>query len=245
MTVHLVGAGPGDPALLTRRAAELLRAADCVIHDGLVDERVLDLIAPWAERIDVTKRGGRPSTPQADIESLLVERGRRLDVVVRLKGGDPFVFGRGGEEAIALRQAGIDVEIVPGVSSALGGPAVAGIPVTHRGLASGVSIVTAHQDPSSNPLDWEALARGGTTLVILMGARQARRIAGRLLAAGLPADTAVAIVTEASRDGQTVHRLRLAELGIEPVRSPSVIVVGATAALDLTTLPIATLEAAS
>ncbi len=233
MTVHLVGAGPGDPDLLTLRAVELLRRADCVVHDRLVDERVLDLAAPWAETIDVGKRGGRPSWHQDDITSLLIRRGRRLASVVRLKGGDPFVFGRGGEEALALRAAAIEVEVVPGVSSAIAAPAIAGIPVTHRGLASGVSIVTAHQDPDSEPLDWDALARSGTTLVILMGARRARDVAERLIEAGLPGATPVAVVTDASGQGEEIRRLDLARLGREPVASPSTIVVGRTAALDV------------
>lgn len=244
MTVYLVGAGPGDPGLLTRRAAELLRRADCVVHDGLVDDRVLDLIAPWAERISVAKRGGRPSVAQHEIDALLIDRARRLDVVVRLKGGDPYLFGRGGEEAVALHAASIEVEAVPGVSSALAGPALAGVPVTHRGLASGVSIVTAHQDPASDPLNWQALADSGTTLVILMGARQARAIALRLLGAGLAPDTPTAVVTDASRADQRIARRPLVELGLEAVRSPSVIVIGATAALDLCALSPSTLELA-
>ena len=233
MTVHLVGAGPGDPGLLTLRASELLRSADCVVHDRLVDDRILELAAPWAEMVDVGKRGGRPSWRQADITALLVDRGAELASVVRLKGGDPFVFGRGGEEALALRAAGIGVEVVPGVSSAIAAPAAAGIPVTHRGLASGVSIVTAHQDPASDPLDWDALAASGTTLVILMGARRALAIAERLMDAGLPGSTPVAVITDASRPDQEIGRLDLRRLGRDPLAAPSTIVVGHTAGLDV------------
>ncbi|MEM8903412.1 MAG: uroporphyrinogen-III C-methyltransferase [Actinomycetota bacterium] len=245
MTVHLVGAGPGDPDLLTLGAATLLGQADCVVHDRLVGPGVLDLVAPWAELIEVGKRGGGPSWRQADIEALLVDRARHHGTVVRLKGGDPFVFGRGGEEAIALRAAGIDVEIVPGVSSAVAAPAAAGVPVTHRHLASGVSIVTAEQDPASDPLDWEALARAGTTLVILMGARRAAAIADRLLGAGLDPATPVAVVTDASLPSQQVRRSSLDRLGRTPVASPSVIVIGAVAAFDVTDLaPLVTGAAA-
>lgn len=230
MTVHLVGAGPGDPDLLTMRAISLLTQADVVVHDRLVDDRILASVAPWAEVIDVGKTPGSPRNGQRQINDILVDRGRRFDTVVRLKGGDPFVFGRGGEEAAELRAAGVEVAIVPGISSAIAAPAAAGIPVTLRGAASGVTIITAHQDPAGEtPLDWSALARCGTTLVILMGAARARQIAERLVAGEMSPSTPVAIVTAATRTDQQVHRLTLAELGIEAVRSPSVIVVGEVA----------------
>ena len=234
MTVHLVGAGPGDPDLLTLRAASLLARAEVIVHDRLVDHRLLASAASWAELVDVGKTPGSRRHSQAEINAILVDRGRRHDTVVRLKGGDPFVFGRGGEEAEALRSAGIDVEVVPGVSSAVAGPAAAGIPVTMRGVASGVTIVTAHQDPANEQhLDWTALARAGTTLVILMGATRARSIAERLVAGGMRADTPVAIVTNATCDDQCVERVPLDLLGVEPVRNPSVIVVGEVAARDV------------
>ena len=245
MTVHLVGAGPGDPGLLTRRAAELLSCADHVVHDSLVDDRVLELVPPAAEVIDVGKRGGRPSWRQRDIDALLIELGSTGRSVVRLKGGDPFVFGRGGEESAALCAAGIDVELVPGVSSALAGPAAAGIPVTQRGVASGVTIVTAHQDPDSDPLDWAAFARTGTTLVVLMGARRASELAERLQREGLSPTTPVAVVTDAWRSEQRTTRLALAELGRRPVAAPSVIVIGAAAALDVRQVAAASLELAA
>lgn len=234
MTVYLVGAGPGDPDLLTLRAASLLARADVIVHDRLVDHRILASASSWAELVDVGKTPGSRRNGQREINSLLVELGRRHDHVVRLKGGDPFVFGRGGEEAEALRAEGIEVEVVPGVSSAVAAPAAAGIPVTMRGVASGVSIVTAHQDPTNDRLlDWDALARSGTTLVILMGAARARSIAERLLAGGLGADVPVAVVTAATGPDERVARLSLGELGIEPVANPSVIVVGDVAARDV------------
>jgi uroporphyrin-III C-methyltransferase len=237
VTVHLVGAGPGDPDLLTMRAVSLLARADVIVHDRLVDGRVLASAAPWAELVDVGKTPGSARNSQEEINTILVDRGRRFDTVVRLKGGDPFVFGRGGEEAEALRRHGITVEVVPGVSSAIAAPAAAGIPVTMRGLASGVTIVTAHQDPSREcGLDWDALARTGTTLVILMGAARARLIADRLLAGGMPADMPVAVVTSATCPDQRVARTTLAALGDEPVCNPSTIVVGAVAALDVTAI---------
>jgi uroporphyrin-III C-methyltransferase len=237
VTVHLVGAGPGDPDLLTMRAVSLLARADVIVHDRLVDGRVLASAAPWAELIDVGKTPGSTRNGQDEINAILVDRGRRHETVVRLKGGDPFVFGRGGEEAEALRARGIAVEIVPGVSSAIAAPAAAGIPVTMRGVASGVTIVTAHQDPArENGLDWDALARTGTTLVVLMGAARARLVADRLLAGGMRADMPVAIVTSATCPDQLVVRTTLGALGDERVCNPSTIVIGDVAGLDVTGL---------
>ena len=240
MTVHLVGAGPGDPDLLTMRAVSLLARADVIVHDRLVDGRILASAAPWAELVDVGKTPGSKRNDQGEINEILVDRGRRFETVVRLKGGDPFVFGRGGEEAEHLRAHGIAVEVVPGISSSVAGPAAAGIPVTMRGVSSGVTIVTAHQDPSNDRLlDWSALAVAGTTLVILMGAARARSVADRLIAGGMRADMPVAVVTRATCDGQRVERLTLDRLGDEPVHNPSVIVVGEVAARDvLHDLPI-------
>lgn len=234
MTVHLVGAGPGDPDLLTLRAAAVLARADVVVHDRLVDRRILDKVPPWAELINVGKVPGAHKVTQDDINAILVDRGRRHGCVVRLKGGDPFVFGRGGEEAVVLRDAGIAVEEVPGVTSAVAAPAVAGIPVTMRGVASGVTVVTAHQDPDSAcELDWDALARAGTTLVILMGAARAGRIADRLIAGGMAPDTPVAVIRSATTADQDVRRTVLAELGTIVVVNPSTIVVGHVAAHDV------------
>ena len=234
MTVHLVGGGPGDPELLTIRAVNLLRQADVVVHDRLVDPAVVDLAPPWAERIDVGKTPGAPSPSQDDINAILIDRGRRFERVVRLKGGDPFVFGRGGEEASALCAAGIDTEVVPGVTSAVAAPAAAGIPVTLRGVSSGFTVITAHQDPSSSRwLDWDALAQAGTTLVILMGAARTTQIADRLRAGGMADDTPVAVISAATTRSQRVDRTDLAGLRHLRVASPATIVVGAVAATDV------------
>ena len=234
MTVHLVGAGPGDPELLTVRAVNLLRRADVVVRDRLVDPAVLDWAPPWAEHIDVGKAPGVAGPTQHEINTILIDRARRFSCVVRLKGGDPFVFGRGGEEAVALRAAGVDVEVVPGVTSAVSAPAAAGIPVTMRGVSSGFTVVTAHQDPSSDRfLDWDALARSGTTLVILMGAARTEQIADRLRAGGMEDDTPVAVISAATTSMQHIERTNLEGLRRLRVRSPATIVVGAVAATDV------------
>jgi uroporphyrinogen III methyltransferase/synthase len=242
VTVYLVGAGPGDPGLLTRRGAELLARADVVLYDRLVSPEVLDLAAASAELIDVGKQlpdagggGGRQGQDarQDEIARLLVEHGRRAGVVVRLKGGDPFVFGRGGEEVEALAGAGLAYEVVPGVTSAFAAPAVAGIPVTHRGTASSVTVVTgrvgaagsAGADGTTAP-DWEALARAGGTLVILMGMSTRAAIADALVAGGRSPDTPVAVIARATTAAQRVVHTTLAGLAGVELDSPAVIVVG-------------------
>ena len=244
MTVHLVGAGPGDPGLLTVRAAELLRACDVVVHDRLVSAEILAMVPLWAERIDVGKRLGT-GVKQATINEILIDRGSRYDCVVRLKGGDPHVFGRAAEELIALRDAGIATEVVPGVSSAIAAPAAAGIPLTTRLASSGFTVITAHQDPANDrTLNWDALATLGTTLVILMGASRAAAIRDRLIAGGMASSTPVAIIGNATQPNQTETRATLAELGTQPIESPATIVVGDVAALDLRSIvvPITTHE---
>jgi uroporphyrin-III C-methyltransferase len=238
VTVHLVGAGPGDPELLTVKAVRLLEQADVVVYDRLVDPRILELAAPWAEMVDVGKRPGAPSDAQARINEILVDRGRRFDCVVRLKGGDPFVFGRGGEEALELRAAGIEVAEVPGITSAIAAPAAAGIPVTMRGISSGFTVVTAHQDPHADRrLDWDALAQSGTTLVILMGASRTAMISDRLIQGGLEPTTPVAVVHAATTTTQDVQRTTLAGLPELTVVNPSTLVVGAVAAQSVLDLP--------
>lgn len=232
MTVHLVGAGPGDPDLLTVRALRALGAAEVVVHDRLVPPELLALAPPGAELIDVGKRPGGSHT-QALINDLLVQLGRDGREVVRLKGGDPFVFGRGGEEAEALAAAGVAYTVVPGISSALAGPAAAGIPVTHRGASRAVTVVTGHGAADSDDVDWVAHARTGATLVVLMGVERRARIAQGLLEGGLAADTPVAVVRDATTERQHVTRCRLDELAAADVASPSVIVIGAVAALQL------------
>jgi uroporphyrinogen III methyltransferase/synthase len=231
----LVGAGPGDPGLLTRRGAEVLAGADVVVHDRLANVALLDLAPAAAERISVGKAPGRVELDQDGINALLVEHARAGRRVVRLKGGDPFVFGRGGEEAEALAAAGISFEVVPGVTSAIAAPAYAGIPVTHRGRSTHVTIVTGHEDPAKGhtDVDWEALARAGGTLVILMGATRIDDIAARLLAGGRAPDTPVAAIRNGTRTDQETVRATLATIGDAEVRAPSAIVVGEVAALDL------------
>ena len=187
-SVALVGAGPGDPELLTLRAARLLADADVVVYDALVDERVLALARPDAELIDVGKRPGR-GVPQQLISALLVQLGEQGERVVRLKGGDPFVFGRGGEEALVLAAAGVPCTVVPGVSSVLAAPAAAGVPVTHRAVSAHFTVVTGHRAHGGDEPDWAALARVGGTLVIVMGVAQRARIAAALIDGGLPGAT--------------------------------------------------------
>ena len=230
--VALVGAGPGDPDLLTVKAARLLANAEVVVHDALVGDGVLGLVPPTAELIDVGKRPGRP-VPQELISTLLVELARTGRRVVRLKGGDPFVFGRGGEEAQALLDAGIPFEVVPGISSAVAAPAAAGIPVTHRGVAAAFTVVTGHRRAGEPDVDWQALARVGGTVVVLMGVAQRGVIATELMAGGLDPATPVAAVRSATTDRQVVTRCRLDALADTPVASPAVIVIGAVAALEL------------
>lgn len=229
MTVYLVGAGPGDPDLLTVRAVRLLATADVVLHDRLVPTEVLAIAPAHAELVDVGKRPGG-SHVQEVINDLLVSLGRSTRTVVRLKGGDPYLFGRGGEEVDALAAAGVPYEVVPGVTSALAGPAAAGIPVTHRHDARAVTIVTGHEARSSEPVAWDHLARVGGTIVVLMGVERRASIGERLLAGGLDPDTPVAIVQDATLPTQAVVAGRLVDLGELPARSPAVMVIGAVAA---------------
>lgn len=272
MTVYLVGAGPGDPGLLTVRAAALLRRADVVVHDRLIDPAVLALIPQTSEIIDVGKtpgdpvstspdqparrgsRGGRnadavasddaeaadvdgeSSARQHEINKLLIEHGRAGKTVVRLKGGDPFLLGRGGEEAQALNAAGVTWEVVPGVSSALAVPAVAGVPVTHRGLAASVTVVAGHvgDTEATRGVDWHSLGRAGGTLVILMGVATRTEIARRLMIAGRSRDTPVRVIEWGTTSRQRQVRTTLNALGRIDVRSPAVIVVGEVADLGIT-----------
>ena len=232
MTVHLVGAGPGDADLLTVKAARLVAAADVIVHDRLADPSILSLARPGTECIDVGKRPGNP-TPQENINALLVHLGSQGLEVVRLKGGDPFVFGRGGEEADALISAGIEFDVVPGVTSAIGAPAAAGIPVTHRNVATSFTVVTGHREKGgSTNIEWEALARVGGTIVVLMGVAERALIAARLIAGGLSPETPVAAVRWGTRPEQQTTRTTLAELGTAAVEAPSTIVIGAVAAFD-------------
>jgi len=235
MTVYLVGAGPGDPGLLTVRGAELLGRADVVVYDRLASPAVLELAHPGAELVDVGKAPGRVAMTQEQINELLVERGRAGLEVVRLKGGDPFVFGRGGEEAESCRDANVAFEVVPGITSAIAAPAYAGIPVTHRGLSTSVTIVTGHEDPAkgTTDTDWDALARAGGTLVVLMGAGRVQEIAKALIAGGRDAATPVAAIRWGTRPEQRTVRATLETIDQLGVEAPSAIVIGAVAGLDL------------
>ncbi len=230
--VYLVGAGPGDPGLLTIKAADLLQAADCVIYDYLVNPEILRYAAPHAEKIYVGKNGGERSWEQGDINQLLIQKANQHRLVVRLKGGDPFVFGRGGEEALALVEAGIEWEVVPGVTAGSSVAAYAGIPVTHRGVSSSVAFVTGHETPGkSQPnIRWEHLAKGADTLVFFMGVAQLRDIAEQLIQHGRSAATPVAVMRWGTYNEQEVFVGDLANIAQvierEQVKAPALIVVG-------------------
>ncbi len=238
MTVHLVGAGPGDPGLLTVRGAEVLGRAEVVVYDRLSVSSLLDLAPAEARRISVGKAPGRPSMSQAEINALLVELGGQGLRVVRLKGGDPFVFARGGEEAVALAAAGVAYEVVPGITSAIAAPAYAGIPVTLRHSSTSFTVVTGHEDPAAGhgpdgSVDWELLGQVGGTLVILMGVANWPSITRRLQAGGMAGDTPVAAVRWGTRPEQHTVRATLATLDAASLAAPSVIVVGDVAGQHL------------
>ncbi|MBV9718896.1 MAG: uroporphyrinogen-III C-methyltransferase [Candidatus Eremiobacteraeota bacterium] len=235
--VYLVGAGPGDPGLLTLRAAAVLRQAEVLLFDALASEAIVQLAPESCERIFVGKRAGDHAMEQEEIERLAIAKAREGRVVVRLKGGDPFVFGRGGEEAQALRATGIPFEIVPGISSAFAVPAYAGIPVTHRDYAASVTILTGHEDPAkpSSTLDWERLADPHRTLILLMATANLRQIADRLREHGLASTTPVAIVQDGTRPNQRTVLGTLSSIAEEAVAakigSPAIVVVGGVAQL--------------
>jgi uroporphyrinogen III methyltransferase/synthase len=234
---YLVGAGPGDPGLLTARALELLAGADVVLHDRLVPAEALAAVRAEALVVDVGKVGGGEQVPQEETTRLLVEHVRAGRSVVRLKGGDPFVFGRGGEEAQALREAGLPFEVVPGVTAGVAAAAYAGIPVTHRGLASAVAFVTGHEDPAKDEshVDWAALARFPGTLVFYMGVRRLARIAEQLVAAGRDADEPAAVVMRGTLPGQRSVQATLAGIAgaaaAAGIGAPAITVVGPVAAM--------------
>jgi uroporphyrinogen III methyltransferase/synthase len=237
VTVYLVGAGPGDPGLLTARALALIAAADVIVYDRLIPPGALDGARADAELVYAGKEGGGPSVSQAEIERLLLEHGGAGREVVRLKGGDPFVFGRGGEEAESLREAGIQFEVVPGVTAGVAAPAYAGIPVTHRDAASAVAFLTGHEDPAKpeSALDWDALALFPGTLVIYMGVRQLGAITQRLIAAGRPASEPAALVQRGTFADQRVVTATLESIASVAqrggVQAPAIAIIGAVAAL--------------
>ena len=228
MTVHLVGAGPGDPGLITARGLELVRSCDVLVYDRLVAPELVAAAPPDALLV------AREGMAQAEIDALLVEHGATGATVVRLKGGDPFVFGRGGEEALALRAAGIDVEVVPGVSAIAAVPAAAGIPVTHRGVSDRVTIASCHAADDSDA-DYQRLASAGGTLVLFMGLGRVGRVVDGLLAAGLAPRTPAAAVSRGTWSDQEVVRSTLEDLPAVAagLAGPALLVIGDVAALEL------------
>jgi uroporphyrin-III C-methyltransferase len=230
-TVYLVGAGPGDPGLITVKGLQLIRSADVLVYDRLVHPDLVDQAPAKAERIYAGKAPGQPSTPQEEINALLVDRGRK-GIVVRLKGGDPLVFGRGSEEAQALAEAGIPFEIVPGISSALAAPAYAGIPLTHRACSRNFLVVTGHTVHETDDVEWRTMARV-ETLVILMGMRRLAYIAGQLIAFGRAPDTPAAVISQGTTAAQQTVLATLATIADAAghLPAPATIVVGPVAAM--------------
>lgn len=226
--VFLIGAGPGDPDLVTLKAVQALQVADIVLIDDLVNREILKH-APQARVVEVGKRGGCKSTPQHFINRLMVSLAEQGQTIARLKGGDPFLFGRGGEEMLALRAAGIPVEVIPGVTSGVAAPASIGIPVTHREFTRGVSFVTGHTQDGNSP-NWQALVDSGTTLVIYMGMKHIASIVSDLLAAGVPADMPVAAIQQGTlpEQRQIISPLNMLPMALqqEGLTSPTIIVVG-------------------
>ena len=227
--VYLVGAGPGDPDLLTVKAARLIAAADVVVHDGLVDDAILALANPKARLISVAKQRSRHSVPQDGINAILIEQALAGHAVVRLKGGDPFIFGRGGEEVEACRDAGVPVEVIPGISAAIAGGAATLLPLTHRDASSAVTFV-AGQCKGLTDQNWAGLAGKGRTLVIYMGVATADDICEKLIADGVSPDTPVAVLERVGRKDARAMRSILTDLGgmiaREDVRSPAIIILG-------------------
>ncbi len=235
MTVYLVGAGPGDPELITVKGKRLLEKAQCVVYDRLANPELLRLVPESAIKVSAGKGPGSVDLTQDEINAKLVELGKSYEIVVRLKGGDPFVFGRGGEEAQVLIENSIEFEVVPGITSAISAPAYAGIPITQRAVATNFTVVTGHEDPTkdSEQVKWADLAKVDGTLAILMGIGNRKAIADALIAGGKKPDCPVAVIRNGTRGDQNTLRCTLAELGDADVKSPSVIVVGEVAGIDL------------
>ena len=241
--VWLVGAGPGDPDLLTIRALKVIEVADVIVHDGLVSEAILALAPARARRIDVAKRRSRHSYPQEEINRMLTAFALEGLTVVRLKGGDPFIFGRGGEEIEACRAAGVDCHVVPGVTAALAAGAGAGAPLTHRGAAQAVTFVTGHAKAGETPdLDWPALARANQTVVVYMGLATTAGIAARLVAAGRAPSTPALIVENASLESERRMLTTLGGLGeaAAGLSGPAILIVGEAMALAVGNAPSVT-----
>lgn len=235
-TVYLVGAGPGDPGLLTLKAFQCLQQAEIILHDRLVSAEILELAADRAEKISVGKEGGGSCFPQFAIHELLISYARERKKVVRLKGGDPFLFGRGGEEALALHQAGIPFEVIPGVSSALAAPAAAGIPVTHRNLSSQLTIVTGHGQSDGTQINWRQLASLSGTLIVLMPLHNLEKISEELQHGGLLPETPAALIQSGTSNEQkvvisTIHQIAK-EARKRQIGSPVLLAVGSVVALS-------------
>lgn len=242
--VYLVGAGPGDPGLLTVKGKMLLENADVVVYDALVSPEILGIINPQAEKIDAGKRKGRHSLPQAETTELLKLKAQTNAVIVRLKGGDPFVFGRGGEEMADLIQAGVDVEVIPGITSGIAAPAYAGIPVTHRQYNSSVTFVTGHEatDKYRPEVNWQAISQGSETIVVYMGVHNLPQIIPQLIAGGMELDTAIALIRWGTRPDQTQLIGTLATI-VEQVaktefKAPAIAVIGAVVNLRSLLIPL-------
>jgi uroporphyrin-III C-methyltransferase len=235
-TVYLVGAGPGDPGLLTLRGAELLARAEAVVHDALVNPEVLDRASPLAQRYDVGRRVGEKLISLDDVSALLIELAHRHRVIVRLKGGDPFVFGRGGEEALALREAGVPFEVVPGVTSGVAALAYAGIPLTHRGIAAGATFLTGHRVFANRPSGDDSLPGDQEeTLVVYMGLAKIERIAEELIRRGRDPHTPAAVVESGTYPGQHTVTGTLQDIAAKTraagIAGPALIIVGGVVAL--------------
>lgn len=225
--VYLVGAGPGDPELLTLKAAKVLRAADIVLHDELVSPEILRLIPSRAELVNVGKRAGKKSTPQPEINLLLVQYALLGFQVVRLKGGDPFIFGRGGEEMEALRQSGIEVEIVPGITAALGAAATVQVPLTHREMSSTLILVTGSSKQSNHIANWPDRLPSNATVVVYMPGNDLGLLQKRLLSSGVPSETPCAIISGATSESEQVHITTLTNLiDSPPLATPKLLVIG-------------------
>jgi uroporphyrin-III C-methyltransferase len=241
--VYLVGAGPGDPGLLTVKGKTLLEHADVVIYDALVSPEILAIINPQAEKINAGKRKGRHSLPQAETTALLIVKAETKAIVVRLKGGDPFVFGRGGEEMADLVQAGVEVEVVPGITSGIAAPAYAGIPITHRHYNSSVTFVTGHEatEKYRPEVNWQAIAQGSETIVIYMGVHNLPQIIPQLLAGGMTSDTPIALIRWGTRPEQT-QLIGTLDTIVQQVlttefQAPAIVVIGQVVDLHSLLLP--------
>jgi uroporphyrin-III C-methyltransferase len=239
--VWLAGAGPGNPGLLTLDVVSALGQAEAIVYDALVDPSILKAAAAGAELHFAGKRGGRASVPQEEINALLIKLAQQGKRVLRLKGGDPYIFGRGGEEALALTEAGIPIRVLPGLTSALGALALAGIPATMRGINKAIILATGHAAGSEDDLDWAALARAGQPVIIYMGLKNLERIAGMLMAGGLPGETPAAVIASASTPDERITVAGLADIASHAaaagMTSPALVVVGGIVSMRARLVP--------